>query len=79
MVDATQIPFEVRRAMRIEWAKRNNSDGPDKHMTDLAVAMLNAWPGALHRIGIKRHKNGEWRQPYPMICLPLPQEASDDQ
>ena len=72
MVDATQIPFEVRRAMRIEWAKRNNSDGPDKHMTDLAVAMLNAWPG------VEVHPTHEGWPQWPHVLLPLAQENSND-
>lgn len=51
---------------------------PEADARTAIAAALNAWPGALHRIGIKRHKNGEWRQPYPMIRLPLPQEGGDD-
>lgn len=46
MVRVDQIPMEVRRAMRAAWARRNNSDSPEKTMADLAVAMLAAWPGA---------------------------------
>ena len=46
MVEVNQIPHEVKRAMRSAWARRNNSDAPERHMADLAVAMLAAWPGA---------------------------------
>jgi len=44
MLTVDQIPYEVKRAMRAAWTKRNNSDAPEKIMADLAVAMLNAWP-----------------------------------
>lgn len=72
MVDATQIPFEVRRAMCIEWAKRNNSDGPDKHMTNLAVAMLNAWPVQFADVDAK----GRY---VLMLVFPLPQKDAIDE
>ena len=42
------------------------------------LAMLEAWPGMHQRTGIKQHESGEWREPYPMLCLPLPQENPDD-
>ena len=48
MLTVGQIPYEVKRAMRVAWTKRKNSDAPEKIMADLAVAMLNAWPGAWH-------------------------------
>jgi hypothetical protein len=44
MLTVDKIPYEVKRAMRVAWAKRKNSDAPEKVMADLAVAMLNAWP-----------------------------------
>jgi hypothetical protein len=49
MIDQSMIPMEVKRAMRVTWARRNNSDAPEKHMADLAVAMLEAWPGKAYR------------------------------
>jgi hypothetical protein len=45
MLTVDQIPYEVKRAMRVAWTKRKNSDAPEKVMADLAVAVLNAWPG----------------------------------
>jgi hypothetical protein len=45
MIRADMIPDEVKRAMRVVWARRNNGDAPEKLMADLAVAALNAWPG----------------------------------
>ena len=45
MITVDQIPADVKKAMRAAWARRNNSDAPEKHMADLAVAALNAWPG----------------------------------
>jgi hypothetical protein len=47
MLTVDQIPYEVKRAMRVAWTKRKNSDAPEKIMADLAVAMLNAWPGVV--------------------------------
>jgi hypothetical protein len=42
MLTVDQIPYEVKRAMRVSWSKRNNSDATEKIMDDLAVDMLNA-------------------------------------
>jgi hypothetical protein len=69
MLTVDQIPYEVKRAMRGAWAKRNNSDAPEKIMADLAVAMLNAWPGGwIHeREGITGKT----------LSLPLTQENND--
>jgi len=64
MVD--QIPYEVKRAMRVAWTKRKNSDAPEKIMADLAVAMLNAWPGMECRPTFTPSR----------IILPLTQEPS---
>ena len=51
----------------------------DDHRAEARAAfltMLEAWPGMHQRTGIKQHESGEWREPYPMLCLPLPpQEA----
>lgn len=74
MIKPEQVPDEVIKKFAT-WQFPNCSENLMRRM--LADA-INTWPGALHRIGIKRHKNGEWRQPYPMICLPLPQEGGDD-
>lgn len=62
-----QIPLEVNRAMRAAWARRNNSDAPEKHMADLAVAVLNAWPGMIH---------GKYFAE-PSIILPLTEKTDD--
>ena len=75
MIKPEMVPKEAIAELR---AFLNSCDCDDCVAVAIAAA-LNAWPGALHRIGIKRHKNGEWRQPYPMICLPLPQETRDDE
>jgi hypothetical protein len=45
MLKAEQVPMEVKRAMRAAWARRNNSDAPEKTMADLLIAAINAWPG----------------------------------
>lgn len=45
MLKAEQVPMEVTRAMRAAWARRNNSDSPEKTMADLLIAAINAWPG----------------------------------
>lgn len=71
MMKPEQVPTGVAAVFDAVWEMTRRTD-------KALAAALNAWPGALHRIGIKRHKNGEWRQPYPMICLPLPQEGGDE-
>lgn len=68
MIKVDQIPYEVKRAMRAAWAMRSNDDRPEKHMADLAVALLNAWPGVQHNRVISD----------PYLILPLPQEVSDE-
>ena len=72
MLKAEQVPMEVKRAMRAAWARRNNSDAPEKTMADLLIAAINAWPGM------------EVRQMYSVwsgkhgIILPLPEENTND-
>ena len=80
MLTVDKVPIEVKRAMRAEWARRNNNDAPEKHMADLAVAMLEAWPGmGIHPVPHWPGPNQEVVQ-VPSIILPLPpQEASDGQ
>jgi hypothetical protein len=65
MIRVDQIPYEVKRAMRAAWARRNDGDAPEKHMADLMLAGLNAWPemSARPTFGPSR------------IILPLPQEV----
>lgn len=70
MLTVDQIPYEVKRAMRAAWAKRNNSDSPEKIMADLAVAMLNAWPGA--------RKDYRFTDFSEFLNLPLLHENNDD-
>lgn len=72
MIRADQIPPEVKRAMRVAWARRNNGDAPEKVMTDLAVAALSAWPSAV--IDGPITLNGRRLAPGCLI-LPLPQEG----
>jgi len=71
MLTVDQIPYEVKRAMRVAWTKRKNSDAPEKIMADLAVAMLNAWPGAHER-------TDDWcTPPDHNLILPLTQESNN--
>jgi hypothetical protein len=67
MLKAEQVPMEVKRAMRAAWARRNNSDAPEKTMADLLIAAINAWPGMY----MKAYT--EWTE----VRLPLPKENSD--
>ena len=67
MIRADQIPPEVKRAMRVAWAQRNNGDAPEKMMADLAVAAINAWPG------------GHSFTMVPRIVLPLTTQESSDE
>ena len=67
MLTVDQIPYEVKRAMRVAWTKRKNSDAPEKIMADLAVAMLNAWPG------VYEYKGREGQS----LSLPLTQENNN--
>ena len=71
MIDVSQIPMEVKWAMRAAWARRNNSDSPEKIMADLAVAALNAWPGV-----DDHHEAANW--PANILILPLSQEPRDE-
>jgi hypothetical protein len=75
MIDQSMIPMEVKRAMRVTWARRNNSDAPEKHMADLAVAMLEAWPG-MHVHETRRSWLGGFSE--RELMLPLPQEKPND-
>ena len=68
MIRPDQIPDEVKRAMRVAWARRNNSDAPEKTMADLAAAALSAWPGAW---AVPMYSD-----PKTMLHLPLPQKDS---
>ena len=71
MLKPDQIPYEVKRAMRAAWARRNNDDAPEKHMADLMLAGLGAWPGAFpHTFRGPLEGYG--------FTLPLPQEASNE-
>ena len=69
MLKAEQVPMEVKRAMRAAWARRNNSDAPEKTMADLLIAAINAWPGMEWKL--------YWRSPDEII-LPLPKENTND-
>lgn len=69
MIKAEQIPYEVKRAMHVAWAKRKNSDAPEKVMADLAVAMLNAWP----RMEIHTDGTEDWIE----LTLTLTQENNN--
>lgn len=76
MLRLDQVPLEVKRAMRAAWARRNNSDSPEKHMADLAVAAINAWPGMFSAIrteegGVEWDNEGNAPE---CLVLPLPQE-----
>lgn len=68
MIDKSMIPMEVKRAMCIAWAKRKYSDSREKHMTDLAVAALAAWPNTY---------TSRWVDGTPVLILPLT-EARDE-
>jgi hypothetical protein len=73
MIRPDQIPDEVKRAMRVAWARRNNSDAPEKTMADLAAAALSAWPGATM---YGPHPSGHGPT-VPQLILPLPQKGGD--
>lgn len=77
MIKPEQIPLEVIRDMRVAWARRNNSDAPEKHMADLAVAALNAWPLAFHS-NMAGLSDNVGTPSDDVFILPLPKEASDD-
>jgi len=80
MLTVDQIPYEVKRAMRVAWAKRKNSDAPEKVMADLAVAMLNAWPGVgLQTSGRITGSSSEGEDLYALdhLILPLTQENNN--
>jgi predicted RNA polymerase sigma factor len=75
MLKAEHVPMEVKRAMRAAWARRNNSDAPEKTMADLLIAAINAWPGMDYQPGAMVTKT--WRDPGKII-LPLPKENTND-
>ena len=75
MITVDQIPYEVKKAMRAAWARRNNSDAPEKHMADLAVAALNAWPGMSAK---QADEHVALFNSQPALILPLPTEARDE-
>ena len=66
MIKAEQVPMEVKRAMRAAWARRNNSDAPEKHMVDLLIAAINAWPG------VRKSQHMSFDGRVDSIVLPLP-------
>lgn len=68
----------IAESLRTARLTLESEDGYKPEARAAFEAMVAAWPGAHHRIGIKRHESGEWRQPYPMLCLPLPQEGGDE-
>lgn len=72
MVRVDQIPLEARRAMRAAWARRNNSDSPEKTMADLAVAMLAAWPVQFSDVDAKGRD-------VLMLVFPLSQKDATDE
>lgn len=75
MLTADQVPMAVKRAMRAAWARRNNGDAPEKHMADLAVAAINAWPGMTR----DRLVLSEAGRAFPAIILPLPAKEGGDE
>ena len=76
MLKPDQIPYEVKRAMRAAWARRNNDDAPEKHMADLMLAGLEAWPGVEPHKVLTVRDNGEGYDLKQIgIILPLPQEV----
>lgn len=68
MLKTEQVPMEVKRAMRAAWARRNNSDAPEKTMADLLIAAINAWPGMEIEVVFMEDQ----------VVLPLPMENSNE-
>ena len=64
MIKPEQIPDEVANAAADCYWSENN-----KYWQDIVAAAINAWPGAVLKIGLSWPEN--------FIDLPVPQEKND--